>query len=31
VWKPGKQLLETPRWRWKDNIKMDLEKIGYEK
>jgi hypothetical protein len=29
VGKPeGKRLLERPRRRWKDNIKMDLREIG---
>jgi hypothetical protein len=26
----GKILLERPRWRWEDNIKMALTEIGYE-
>jgi hypothetical protein len=26
----GKNVLERPRHRWKGNIKMDLQKIGYE-
>jgi hypothetical protein len=25
----GKRPLETPRHRWVDNIKMDLEEIGW--
>jgi hypothetical protein len=24
----GKRLLERPRRRWKDNIKMDLQEVG---
>jgi hypothetical protein len=29
VWKPGvKRPLGRPRRRWKDNIKMDLQKVG---
>jgi hypothetical protein len=29
VGKPeGKRLLERPRRRWEDNIKMDLQKVG---
>ena len=29
VGKPeGKRPLETPRHRWEDNIKMDLEEVG---
>jgi hypothetical protein len=31
VGKPeGKRPLGTPRRRWEDNIKMDLQEIGYE-
>jgi hypothetical protein len=30
VGKPkGKRLLERPRRRWEDNIKMDLQELGY--
>ena len=30
VWKPeGKRQLGRPRRRWEDNIKMDLEEVGY--
>jgi hypothetical protein len=30
VGKPeGKQLLERPRCRWEDNIKLDLQEVGY--
>ena len=30
VWKPeGKKLLGRPRRRWEDNIKMDLQKVGW--
>ena len=30
VGKPeGKRPLERPRSRWKDNIKMDLQEVGY--
>jgi hypothetical protein len=30
VGKPeGKRLLGTPRRRWEDNIKMDLQEVGY--
>ena len=31
VWKPeGKRPLERPKRRWEDNIKMDLQKVGFE-
>jgi len=31
VGKPeGRRLFERPRHRWKDNIKMDLQKVGCE-
>ena len=31
VGKPeGKRLLGRPRRRWEDNIKMDLQEVGYE-
>jgi hypothetical protein len=26
----GKRALGRPRHRWKDNIKMDLQKVGWE-
>jgi hypothetical protein len=26
----GKRLLENPRYKWEDGIKMDLEEIGWE-
>jgi len=30
VGKPeGRRLLGTPRHRWEDNIKMDLQEVGY--
>jgi hypothetical protein len=30
-WKPeGRRPLERPRHRWKDNIKMDLQDVGWE-
>jgi hypothetical protein len=30
VWKPeGKRPLGRPRCRWEDNIKMDLQEVGY--
>jgi hypothetical protein len=30
VWKPeGKRPLERPRFRWEDNMKMDLQEVGY--
>jgi len=30
VWKPeGKRPLGKPRRRWEDNIKMDLQEVGY--
>jgi hypothetical protein len=25
----GKRLLGRPRFRWEDNIKMDLQEVGY--
>jgi hypothetical protein len=25
----GKRPLGRPRWRWKDNIKMDLQEVGF--
>ena len=29
VWIPdGKRQLGRPRWRWEDNIKMDLQEVG---
>jgi hypothetical protein len=31
VGKPeGKRPLKRPRWRWADNIKMDLREIGWD-
>jgi hypothetical protein len=31
VGKPeGKRPLERPRRRWEDNIKMDIQEVGYE-
>jgi len=31
VGKPeGKRLLGKPRRRWEDNIKMDIQEVGYE-
>jgi hypothetical protein len=30
LWKPeGKRLFGRPRRRWEDNIRMDLQKVGY--
>jgi hypothetical protein len=29
VGKPGERPLGRPRYRWEDNIKMDLRKIGW--
>jgi hypothetical protein len=30
VWKPeGRRPLERPRHRWEDNIKMDLQEVGW--
>jgi hypothetical protein len=30
VWKPeGRRPFERPRHRWDDNIKMDLQKVGW--
>jgi len=30
VWKPeGKRQLRRPKLRWEDNIKMDLQEVGY--
>jgi hypothetical protein len=26
----GKELFETPRCKWEDNIRMDLREIGWE-
>ena len=32
VWKPeGKRLLERPRRRWENNIKMLLHEVGWDK
>jgi hypothetical protein len=30
VWKPGKRAPGRPRYRWEDNIKMDLQEVGCE-